>query len=212
VGVIRVLAFVVGCSFGFSFGIAEADVDWARGMVSADGVGIADRHAPNPATARGPARRAAEDAAKKKIVAQLAGLPVAAGGTLKHKLADKAVRERIDRALEHAIAVAETLETDGSWRVTMGLPMEAIRVALAGPRALGAAGDGDPPIVIVEGAKQKPAIGVTVGGVAGATLFVRAAPEWAKDAPRVKATGGKRGAIELAQKLGGASTMFVLVP
>ena len=28
---------------------AQADVDWSRGLVVAEGVGIADRHAPSPA-------------------------------------------------------------------------------------------------------------------------------------------------------------------
>ena len=190
---------------------AQADVDWARGLVTADGIGIADRHAPTPATARGPARRAAEDAAKKAIAAQLGDLPLAAGGTLKAKLADKAVKSRIDDAVARATAIAATLETDGSWKVTLGLPIEAVRIALDGdPRALGPKGDADPAIVVVEGAKQKPALGVTVNKTSAATLFVREPPAWAADAPRVKATA-KAGAITLARSLGGPATLYVVL-
>ena len=190
---------------------ARADVDWATGFVTGDGIGIADRHAPTPATARGPARRAAEDAAKKAITAQLNALPLAAGGTLKSKLADKAIKKRIDEAVARAIATAATLETDGSWKVTMGVPTEALRIALGAARAIDAKGDADPAIVVVEGAKQKPALGVTVGGVSGATIFPREVPAWAADAPRVKATGSKAGAITIDKKLGGPATLFVIV-
>lgn len=203
----KAAAFLVACT-----ATAHADVDWARGLVTGDGIGIADRHAPTPATARGPARRAAEDAAKQAIAAQLAALPLAAGGTLKGKLADKAVKKRIDDAVARAIAIAATLETDGSWKVTMGVPTEAIRIALQGdPRALGAKGDADAPVVVVEGAKVKPAIGVTVGGTSAATIFPRELPAWAADAPRVKAaTGTKAGAITLAKPAGGPATLFVI--
>ena len=191
---------------------AQADVDWSRGLVVADGIGIADRHAPNPATARGPARRAAEEAARQQLTAQVATVPLGEGGALKRKLADKATSDRVARAVERAISIASTLETDGSWRVTLGVPLEAIRLALAAPRDLPAAGDTDPPIVIVEGVKHKPALGVTVGGVAAASLFAREVPAWATGAPRVKATGGKGGAITLAAPQGGPSTLFVLLP
>ncbi|HEY5934165.1 MAG TPA: hypothetical protein VIU61_06020 [Kofleriaceae bacterium] len=203
-GVKLVVAFVLSAT------TAHADVDWARGLVTADGIGIADRHAPTPATARGPARRAAEEAAKRVIATQLGDLPLAAGGTLKTKLADKAVKKRIDDAVARATAIAATLETDGSWKVTVGLPIEAIRVALAEPRALGPKGDADPAIVVVEGAKQKPALAVTVNGASAATVFVRELPAWAADAPRVKGTA-KAGAIKLDKVLGGPATLYVVL-
>ena len=50
---------------------AEATVDWARGLVIAEAVGIADRHAPSPAVARGTSRRVAEAFAKKAIATKL---------------------------------------------------------------------------------------------------------------------------------------------
>ena len=139
-------------------------------------------------------------------------MPLGDGGALKRKLADKATGDRVAQTVERAIAIAATLETDGSWRVTLGVPLEAIRLALGAPRELPAAGDTDPPIVIVEGVKHKPALGVTVGGIAAAALFVRELPAWATTAPRVKATGGKAGAITLAAPHGGPSTLFVLLP
>ena len=189
---------------------AHADVDWARGFVTAKGIGIADRHAPTPAAAREPARRMAEDAARAKLAAELPGLPLAGGGTLKGKLADKTLKARIDRAVAAAMVLDATPETDGSWNVTLGVPIEAVRLAIDGPRAF-AGSDGDPPVIVVEGVGAKPAVGNLVGGVAAATLWVRDVPEWAKSAPRVKAVSAKGGTIELAAKQGGPSTVFVLV-
>jgi hypothetical protein len=191
--------------------LAHADVDWSRGLVTAGGLGIADRHAPSPAAAREPARRVAEDAARAKIKAQLPALPLAEGGTLKAKLADKTIAARIDRAVAAAITVEATPHTDGSWNVTLAVPIEAVRQAIAGPRAL-ATSDADPAVVVVEGVTAKPAVGYTVGKIAGATLFAKTVPEWAKDAPRVKASGAKAGAIEVASPQGGPATLFVLVP
>lgn len=194
---------------------ADTRVDWAAGRVTATGVGLADRHAPNPAVARGPARRKADDAAKARLARALPALPLATGGTLADKLGDPAVKARLDRAIASAIAVeSETeLETDGSWRVTLAVPIEAVRQALTGPRALPADGDAKapPPVVIVEGVTVKPAVGYTVGGLPAPTLWVAKVPAWAKDAPRVKATGAKAGAIDASAGPGSAATLFVIV-
>src|SRR6185503_13209371 len=73
---------------------AQADVDWARGLVTADGVGIADRHAPNPAVARGTSRRVAEDAGRHVLATKLGELPMAGGGTVAARAKDPAVKAR----------------------------------------------------------------------------------------------------------------------
>lgn len=195
-----------------SSSVAHADVDWARGLVTADGIGVASRAAPTPASARGPARRMAEEAARKKLAAQLDALPLAAGGTLE-KRAKGDVKAAIERAVAHAIVVAEDPETDGSWRITMAVPLEALRLAIAGgPRAVADDEAGAPPVIVVEADKVKPAIGYEVGGIEAATVFVKDVPAWAKDAPRVKAKGVKGGAIDVASLPVGASgaTLFVI--
>jgi len=193
-----------------SMGLARAEVDWARGLVTANGLGIADRHAPTPASAREPARRAAEEAARAKLTAALPSLPLASGGTLQTRLADPNVKARIERAVASAITVDSIPQTDGSWKVVLAVPIEAVRQALAGPRAF-ATSDVDPAIVIVEGNPPAPAVGYTVGGVAAAAVWVTEIPKWAKGAPRVKATAARSGAIELDAKQGGPSTLFVIV-
>jgi hypothetical protein len=190
---------------------AKPTVDWAKGLVTAEGIGIADRHAPNPAVARGTSRRGAEDAARAQLAQALGALPVAAGGTVADRAADPAVKARLDRAVAQAIAVAAQPETDGAWRVTMAVPIEAIRQALdAGPRTV-TTGDREPAVVVVDGVTAMPAIGWTVGTTHAATVWVAAPPAWAKDAPHVKATAAKGGAIELATPAGSDATLYVIV-
>lgn len=194
-------------------GAANADVkvDWARGLVIADAVGVADRHAPNPAVARGTSRRGAEEAAQKQLEAKLGELPLAAGGKVADKAKDKDVKERLARAVEDAITLAADPETDGAWKVTLAVPIEAVRQAIAGPRVLGADGDKGPPVVVVEGATAKPAVGWKVGRVEAPAVWVTEAPAWAKAAPRVKATGAKAGGIEAAGIDATPATLFVII-
>jgi hypothetical protein len=185
--------------------------DWARGLVLATGVGVADRQAPSAVSARGPARRAAEEAARKQLAAALPALPLAEGGTLAAKLGDAAIQARVDRAVAAAITVDADPSTDGSWRVTLGVPIEAIRQALTGPRPAPAADAEGPPVVVVEGARAAPAVGYRLGKLAAPALWVKEVPAWAKDAPRVKARGASAGAIELAEPKGSESTLFVIL-
>jgi hypothetical protein len=195
-------------------GAARADAarpDWARGLVLASAVGLADRQAPSPVVARGPARRAAEEAARKQLAAALPALPLAEGGTLAGKLGDPAVKARVDRAVAAAITVDAEPSTDGSWKVTLGVPIEAIRQALTGPRTAPASDVDGPPVVVVEGARAAPAVGYKLGKVAAPAIWVKQVPAWAKDAPRVQARGASGGAIELAFASGSESTLFVIV-
>ena len=211
----RANAWLVAATVVVAASHAEADVDWARGLVTADGIGVANRAAPSPAAARGPARRMAEQAAKKQLAAQLPKLPLASGGTLAAKLkSDTAIRAAIHEAVAQAIVVAEDLETDGSWRLTMAVPIEAVRIAVAGVRRLGPSGDAGLPVVVVDArAAVKPAVGYTVGGLAAATVFVKDVPAWAADAPRVPAAkAAKAGAIDVVAPTGASeATLFVVV-
>jgi hypothetical protein len=180
-------------------GTAHADVDWAKGLVTAQGVGIADRHAPNPAVARGTSRRAAEDAAKAQLAKSVGALPVAGGGTVATKAKDPAVKARIDRAVAQAISVAAQPETDGAWTVTMAVPIEALRQALAGgPRDTAGDDPKAPAVVIVDGVAAKP----TIGWAKAAAIWVKDVPVWAKDAPHVQA--------DAAGTVGTAATLYVI--
>src|SRR5690242_5647577 len=85
---------------------AEPKIDWSRGLVIADAVGVADRHAPNPAVARGTSRRVAEAAAKKLIAAKLDELPLAGGGKVGDRAADADVKVRLARAVDAAMTLS----------------------------------------------------------------------------------------------------------
>jgi len=152
-----------------------ATVDWSRGVVIARGVGPADRHAPSPAVARAASRRRADDAARAMLATALAEVPWIGGATP----AELATRDGWIAA--HAVDVDATLNPDGSWRVTLGLPIEAIRLGLAGPRALAAGGDaGETRAIVIDASKldAAPLGGVAIGaaGTAAATLWVERAP------------------------------------
>lgn len=189
---------------------ARADVDWAKGIVTAEGVGLADRHAPSPAVARGTSRRAAEDQARHVLAVEAGKLPLAGGG----KVGDKLGADKLAQLAERAYAIAAEPETDGAWRVTMALPTEAVRQAIAGPRAADAAGDSAPAVVIVENAAAKPAIGWKIDKLEAATVWVETPPAWAKDAPRVRAKAVKAGAIDVddtGRMTGGPATLYVIL-
>jgi hypothetical protein len=207
---------VVMLAIGLASRAASADVaiDWAKGVVTAEGIGIADRHAPNPAVARGTSRRGAEEAARVQLAKGLGALPVASGGTVADKAKDAATKARIARAVAQAVAVVAQPETDGAWKVTMAVPIEAIRQAIeGGARQVATTGDVQAPVTVVDGVTGKPAIGWTVGATHVATVWVKDVPTWAKDAPRVKATSTKAGTIELgdAGTGGNAATLYVIV-
>ena len=118
------------------------------------------------------------------------------------RLGDAAIAARVARAVANALVVSADPETDGSWKVSLAVPIEAVRQALAGPRALDADGDRGPAVMIVEGLGAKPA----VGALPAATLWVKDVPAWAKGAPRAKAPAG--GGLPAK---GTAATLYLVV-
>ncbi|HSK02649.1 MAG TPA: hypothetical protein VK932_15465, partial [Kofleriaceae bacterium] len=152
-----------------------------------------------------------EAAARKQLAAALPALPLAEGGTLAGRLGDPALRARVHPAVAAAVTVDAEPGTDGSWKVTLGVPIEAVRQALTGPRPAPASDADGPPVVVVEGARVAPAVGYRLGKVAAPALWVPQVPAWAKAAPRVRARGASGGTIELADARGSESTLFVIV-
>jgi len=196
------------CVLVLLVGTARADVDWGKGIVTADGIGLADRHAPSPAVARGTSRRGAEDQAKKVLAAEVGKLPLAAGG----KVSDKLGAEQIAALTERAFAVAAEPQTDGAWKVTMAVPIEAVHQAIAGARSWPKdKGDTDPPVVVIDGANAKPAVGWKIGTGEASVVWLDELPVWGKDAPHVKAKSAKAGTIELERMVGGPATLYVVV-
>jgi hypothetical protein len=180
-----VAAVAVAVAVAGSAGVAHAEVvdelasggsvDWSRGLVTATGIGLADRHAPSPAVGRAASRRRADDDARNKLAAALGEVAWTSDGSP----AELAGRDGWIAA--HAVVVDATLNPDGSWRVTLGLPVEAIRLGLAGARALPADGDVDETRAIVIDARAidaAPVGGIAIGAAkaSGATLWVDKPP------------------------------------
>lgn len=192
--------------------VDAARIDWAAGRITAGGTSVADRHAPSPAVARGTSRRGAEDAARRRIAAELPGLPLAGGGTLADRLADPAVKARVDAAVAAAHGVAAEPETDGSWHVTLAVPLEAVRSALDPPRVLAPSGDTGPAVVIVDAPVARPALGWRIAGHPAAMIWVTSVPAWAASAPRIAARpDDAAGAFEVAANPGTPASLYVVV-
>ncbi len=151
-----------------------ATVDWSRGLIVVTTVGIADRRAPSPASARAAARRRAEEQAGQALAAALAELPWAGARPAAPPAA---------WISQHRVVLAEELVPDGSWRLQIGLPIEALRQRRDGVRVVapGAPADAVAAVVVdARTAKVTPRAGLAleVGGkrVVGPMVWVRTAP------------------------------------
>lgn len=137
-------------------------VDWSAGQLTARGLGVADRRAPSPATARDAARRRAIADATRKLVAAAEQLPLAKGLDLAKALPKDRLAEL---AAAEVVVLSAELLVNGSWRVELALPLEALRQAVVGARAVPAKGDaGSVPAVVVVRAPEgtQPALGVSI--------------------------------------------------
>jgi hypothetical protein len=180
---LAVLALLVAPEVAAQPAAPAAKVDWARGLVIVKTVGTADRRAPSPASARPVALREAEDRAAAGLLAAAKELPGAAG------LADDVVAGNV-------VELATEFLPDGSVRIQRGLPIEAVRQALDGPRPVAPAWDGAPaapaPATLVVDARNlavTPRVGIAVSD---GTTTARLPALWKASAPppgAVKATG-----------------------
>jgi hypothetical protein len=208
VGMMVALAATTAAAAPVTTRVAGLDVDWSRGVAIAHAVAPADRRAPSPAVARSGARRAAEDRGRVMLAAAARALPWAAGGTVGEVLDARgdAAKVALERAVARAVVTAADYLTDGSVRVTMTLPIEAVRQAVDGPRAVaaGAVVDGDAVTAVVvdaRGLKVPAAVGLALGDQRGPLLLAQARPAAAVLGARVlavKATAVKAGRIAVA--------------
>jgi hypothetical protein len=189
----------------------RAAIDWTRGILSAVGAAAGDVRAPSPAIARGGAERQAREAARARLAELARGLPLAAGGTVGEALdKDPAAAARLAAALSRSLDVEVDYSSDGSVVLRAGLPVEAIRLALAGaPRAPDAHADGSPTALVVDARKlpARPAVGAELAWGKerfAAPVVYHLSPEKALADPRVgdravrvEAIGLDRGVIQV---------------
>jgi hypothetical protein len=149
----------------------RARIDWTRGQIIAVGAAAGDLRAPSAAVARVKARRIAGKRARTRLKALAAGVTLAGGGTVADKLsANAAATRRLDAAVARARELDLRYGSDGSVTATLALPLEAVRLALAGaPRPARAGG---PTAVIVQAPAglTVPRLGLALG--AGAERYI----------------------------------------
>jgi hypothetical protein len=177
-----------------------AAVDWTRGLIEVRAGAAADLRAPSAAIARVKAERQARERASAALARAAAALPRAAGVATPDAAA----------LAGEVIALAVRYGSDGSVIVEMGLPLEAVRRAVAGP-SRAARSDGGPTALIVDarGTALRPAVGYRVAAgserYAAPMVFFRdrdalaADPRVGARARRVSARSLEGGAIALEE-------------
>lgn len=157
----------------------RAIVDWTAGRLLATGAGAPDLRAPSPAIARIGAERAARKAARARLAERARELPWAGGGSLGERLAaDPGAASRIEAVLARPDDADVRYFSDGAVEVTLAIPLEALRVAVAPPEP--PVGDDTAPTALVVEAdrlRPSPALGLALvaGDVryAGPTIYHR---------------------------------------
>lgn len=205
---------------------AGGTIDWTRGLIIADGAAAADLRARAPDVARVGAERRARERARDALASLAEGVALASGGDVGSAIeGDEAAAGRLGAAAERAVEVGIDYASDGSVRVRLGLPLEAVRAALAGEaRALPGGAEGGTTGVLVRAgdALGEPVLGLTL--VAGDERY--AAPVAFAHPPatgdrrlggevsRTRATGRDGPALEVAMEpaeLAGARAAGALV-
>jgi hypothetical protein len=140
----------------------RVEIDWTAGRLVAVGAAAADVRAPGPEIARVKAERDARSRAAAKLATAARALPLAGGGTIASaEKADPAATARLDAALALARTVDVRRGSDGSSEVTLSVPLEALRSAVA-PQPTPAGSDTAPTAILVDGSALSPVLGLTV--------------------------------------------------
>ncbi len=191
---VRTFLVLLALCAGAGQAAAEPEIDWKRGLLIVTETRIADLRAPNATIARIRAERIARDNARDKLLAAAEKIKLASGRTVANAAKGES-RKRLD-ALE-PLTLAVDYGSDGTATVTLGLPLEAIRVALFGPSRL--ASEREPNALVVDAKKliKTPvlALGVSAAGqrYEGPTRFVTAAERGALELGKViEVTGQKQ--------------------
>jgi hypothetical protein len=178
----------------------QVTIDWSVPAIIADGIGLADRRAPTPDVARAAARTRGVDDARKRLRAALVNVPWADGKTVGAHLNET----QLNAAAAAAIVQRAEPQTDGSWRVRLMLPIEALQQVVQGPRGLAPGGDTATLAVVAIDAKKvavEPRVGWQFND--GGTV-VPCTQRWVTrwDGPTHKATAAQAGVITLSKPAG----------
>ena len=124
-----------------AFGFVEADrVDWRLGLVTASGRGGPPPFSIDAGQARSMAVRAAEVAARRKLLETLSAVFVDASRSVGQAMAaNEAARSRVSGLLQNSRVLDTTLDEGGNATVVVGLELRGELADIFLPRVMGAA-------------------------------------------------------------------------
>jgi hypothetical protein len=190
-------------------------IDWTAGLVEVVGAGATDLRAPSPAIGRVTAERAARADGARRLVDAVKDVPLADGRTAADAAHDDpAAAARLAAVLARPRDVSIAYASDGSTEVTLAVPLEAVRDALAVPKIPRATDDSPTALVVdARALAARPALGVRVGELAGPTIWTTDAadPRAGARPLAAHATGYANGAFVLDVDPGPALAAGALV-
>lgn len=126
------LMFCLSMVFVCSIAFAENTADWEDGIITAEGFGAAPANARNPGQARAMARRAAIVDAYRNLGEFTNGVRVDSETVVQDMIVESdAIKTKMSALIKGAVVVAENANPDGSYQVTMKIPLYGTDNSLA---------------------------------------------------------------------------------
>lgn len=199
-----VMMFLLGSATQtFAMGNGTGEVDYEKGIIRAQGMGVAPTKAVNMAQARIMARRAAVVDGYRQLVEAVKGVNIDSETTTEmNMVTSDVVRSQVSAAVKGARVVDEHMDPDGAYVVTMEVPMFGVSGSLAAavmPRP--AAVESFPqPVADVAPASVSVSATASVNVTVNAPVATNASS--AADAPAGQAIGGFTGLVVDCRGLG----------
>lgn len=123
------IIFAFWLAFTMSLGLAEANaVEWNSGFIEADGYGVPPATVTNASQGRLLARRAAVVDAQRHLLEIISGVHVDAETTVQNMMVtNDIIKSRVTGMIRGAVISNETQLTDGSYKVTLRLPLYGVK-------------------------------------------------------------------------------------
>ncbi len=105
----------------------KGSINYSQGIITATGIGTLPEYAVNPGQARAMAIRAAKVDARRQLIEMVNGITLTSETTLRNRMADEVVKEKVEGVIRGAYQVGETSYlSDTSVEVTMAVSMSGI--------------------------------------------------------------------------------------
>jgi len=221
---------LVGGTGALSAGVTKqlapgVSLDWTRGLLLARAAAVAALTAPSPELARVGAERKAKTRAEQLLKTALGKIPLT-GLTWKALRKDKDREARLTEVLEDPLVVEVEYASDGTTVVTLGVPLAALRDAIAGSVMAPPGGEGGVESVLLDarGVVSRPVLNLSVGdAIIGPAVYVQnegealSDPRLGKRMIRARTKSAKNGRLQVeaegpvAGALADGALFFVIV-